>query len=60
MVKQRIPVSELKQYYAMYGGDPSDLRYVTHAYKNEKLEYFARIPLSDDLKNMVCSVTTTK
>ena len=59
MPRKRIPVAELKRYYELCGGDPADLRYVTHAYKDDHGKYFARIPLSDDFKTMVYSTATT-
>lgn len=58
--KKRIPVAKLKEYYQAFGGDPADLRYVTHAYRDDKGRYFARMPLSQDAwKGVGYSTATT-
>lgn len=55
-MKKRIPVSELKKYYEVFGNDPKDLRYVTHAYKDHNNAYYAYMPLAKDaFKNAVYS-----
>ena len=58
-MKKRISVDELKKYYAMFG-DPTDLRFVTHAYKDHMNQYYCYIPIAEDcFKNAVYSFSTT-
>lgn len=47
MPKTRIPVAELKKYYALFGNDPTDLLYVTHAYRDHNGSYYAIMPLAE-------------